>query len=167
MSKNSDKQQKLNAKDIQLIVYDFDGVMTNNRVIVSEDGKESVIVNRADGLGVSCIRKLGIHQLIMTTETNPVVRTRAKKLKLEVIDSCKDKRKALQDYCSKGGYDLARVVFVGNDINDLEVMEIAGFSVAPSDASQEILSLANLVTNARGGHGVVRELLDCIVKNNG
>lgn len=153
---------KLNTKDIHLIVYDFDGVMTNNRVMLSQNGTESVIVNRSDGLSVALIRELGISQLIMTTETNPIVRVRARKLGLKVIGSCQDKRKALENYCRKHGCDLRKVVFVGNDLNDLEVMKVVGIPIAPSDACKEILSIAKFVTKANGGDGVLREILELV-----
>ncbi len=149
-----------NFRNIDLIVYDFDGVMTDNRVIVFQDGTEAVIVNRADGLGVDCFRGLGIPQLILSTETNPVVKSRATKLRLEVITSCKDKKIALESYCAQNGYDLNKVMYIGNDLNDLEVMEIVGFSVAPTDAHPKIKKIAKLVTKAKGGEGVVKELYD-------
>ena len=149
-------------KDIDLIVYDFDGVMTDNRVIVYQDGTEAVIVNRADGLGVDHFRSLGIPQLILSTETNPVVKVRAAKLRLEVITSCKDKKLALENYCSQNRYDLNKVMYLGNDLNDLEVMKIVGFPVAPVDAHPKIKKIAKLITEAKGGEGVVRELSDAI-----
>ena len=145
---------------IDLIVYDFDGVMTDNRVIVFQDGTEAVIVNRADGLGVDRFRGLSIPQLILSTETNPVVKARAGKLRLKVIASCKDKKIALENYCTQNGYDLTRVLYVGNDLNDLEVMRIVGFPVAPADAHPEIRKVAKLITEAKGGEGVVKELSD-------
>jgi len=150
----------LNYRDIDLIVYDFDGVMTDNRVIVFQDGTEAVIVNRADGLGVDRSRAMGIPQLILSTETNPVVKVRAAKLCLEVISSCKNKKKALENYCAQKGYDLNRVIYVGNDLNDLEVMRIVGFPVAPADAHPKIKKIAKLITDAKGGEGVVKELSD-------
>ena len=150
----------LNYRDIDLIVYDFDGVMTDNRVIVFQDGTEAVIVNRADGLGVDRFRNLGIPQLILSTETNPVVKARAVKLRLEVIASCKDKKIALENYCTQNGYDLKKVMYIGNDLNDLEVMRIVGFPVAPADAHPKIKQIAKLVTETRGGEGVVQELSD-------
>ena len=150
----------VNYRDIDLIVYDFDGVMTDNRVIVFQDGTEAVIVNRADGLGVDRSRDMGIPQLILSTETNPVVKARASKLCLEVISSCEDKKKALENYCTQKGYDLKRVIYVGNDLNDLEVMRIVGFPVAPGDAHPKIKKIAKLITEAKGGEGVVKELSD-------
>lgn len=148
------------ARDIDLIVYDFDGVMTDNRVIVFQDGTEAVIGNRADGLGVEHFRSLGIPQLILSTETNPVVKARAAKLRLEVIASCKNKKNALKNHCVQNGYDLNKVMYVGNDLNDLEVMKIVGFPVAPADAHPKIKSIAKLITQSKGGEGVVKELSD-------
>lgn len=157
MAKN---RKRISAAEIDLIVYDFDGVMTDNRVIVLQDGTEGVIANRADGLGVDFFRSADVPQLILSTETNPVVKARAAKLKLEVIASCSDKRAALRMYCKENGYELQRVLYVGNDINDVEVMKIVGFPVAPADAHAEVRAIAKLVTDAKGGEGVVKELAD-------
>lgn len=93
--------QLIQISGIDLIVYDFDGVMTDNLVIVFQDGTEAIIVNRADGLGIERFRALGIPQLVLRTETNPVVKARAKKLGLEVITSCKDKKYALKNIVNK------------------------------------------------------------------
>ena len=156
---------KFNYKDIVLIVYDFDGVMTDNRVIIFQDGTEAVIVNRADGLGVERFRSLGIPQLILSTETNSVVKARASKLHLEVIASCKDKKNVLKKYCEKMEYDLSKVAYIGNDINDLEAMKIVGYPIAPANAHVEVKKIAKLVTRAKGGDGVIRELLDIFIEN--
>lgn len=154
------KGSYFNHRDIDLIVYDFDGVMTDNRVIVFQNGTEAVIVNRADGLGVDRFRDLGIPQLILSTETNLVVKARAAKLHLEVIGSCKDKKNTLENYCARKGYKLNRVMYIGNDLNDLEVVKIVGFPVAPADAHPKIKEIAKLITEAKGGEGVVKELSD-------
>lgn len=153
----------IQKSDIDLIVYDFDGVMTDNRVIVFQDGTEAVIANRADGLGVECLRTLGIPQLILSTETNPVVKARSAKLKLEVIGSCNDKATALINYCNKNNYDLRKTIYIGNDLNDLEVMQVVGFPIAPADAHPDIKSLAKLITKAKGGEGVIREISEVII----
>jgi len=162
----TDSKVSVRAKEIDLIVYDFDGVMTDNRVIVFQDSTEAVVVNRADGLGVDRLRAGGIPQLILSTETNPIVKARAAKLGIEVIASCNDKKHALMNYCEQNDYDLQKVLYVGNDLNDLEVMKIVGFPVAPADAHPEINSLAKLITKAKGGEGVVRELSDIITLGN-
>ncbi len=151
------------ADAIDLIVYDFDGVMTDNRVIVFQDGTEAVIANRSDGLGVDRFRKLGIPQLILSTETNPVVKARANKLRLDVIHACQNKKVALQEFCQQGGYDLARVVYIGNDLNDVEVMKAVHYPVAPADAHPAVKEIAIAITSAKGGDGVVKELSDYII----
>jgi len=152
-----------NYRDIDLIVYDFDGVMTDNRVIVFQDGTEAVIVDRADGLGVDRFRDLGIPQLILSTETNPVVKARAAKLRIEVITSCKDKKLSLENYCGQHDYDLNKIIYIGNDLNDLEIMKIVGFPVAPSDAHPKIKKVAELITKAKGGEGVIKEMADYLI----
>ena len=155
--------QSISASSIDLIAYDFDGVMTDNRAVVLQDGTEGVVVNRADGLGVSRLRELGIPQLIITTEANPVVKARAAKLQIEVIAACKDKKIALKSYCEQKGYDLKRVIYIGNDLNDLELMKAVGFPVAPADAHPEVKAVARLLTLAKGGEGIIRELADLIL----
>ncbi len=156
---------KFNYKDIDLIVYDFDGVMTDNRVIIFQDGTEAVIVNRSDGLGVDRFRSFGIPQLILSTEKNPVVKARAAKLHLEVIASCKDKKNELKKYCKKMKYDLSNVAYIGNDINDLEAMKIVGYPIAPADAHVEVKKIARIITKTMGGNGVIRELLDIFMED--
>jgi 3-deoxy-D-manno-octulosonate 8-phosphate phosphatase (KDO 8-P phosphatase) len=143
---------------IDLIVYDFDGVMTNNRVHVFEDGREAVQVNRADGLGVNMIKSIGIPQIILSTETNPVVSARARKLGLECLQGVDAKEVALERYCVRHGYPLEGVLYVGNDLNDLEVMRVVGIPIAPADAHPQILRTAKLTLASKGGDGVVREL---------
>lgn len=157
------RNKRLSIADIDLIVYDFDGVMTDNRVLIHQDGTESVFANRADGLGVAIIKGKGIPQLILSTESNPVVEARATKIGLPVIYNSGDKRKALDSYCRMKAFDPSRVVYVGNDLNDKEAMEFAGMPIAPADAHPEILRIALIVLNAVGGGGVVRELADIII----
>ena len=149
--------------NIHLIVYDFDGIMTDNRAIVLQDGTEAVTVNRADGLGVDYLRKAGIPQLILSTESNPVVQARGRKLKIDVVQNCGNKKEALIEICSENGYDISKVVFIGNDLNDLEVMKIVGYPVAPADAHPSVLEIALFVTEAKGGEGVIREFAEKIL----
>lgn len=147
-----------------LLVYDFDGVMTDNRVLVFQDGTEAVFVNRADGWGIAQLCKAGFRQVILSTETNPVVSARAKKLHIEAIQSSSDKVRDLVAYCQTNGIDLMKVLYVGNDLNDLGAMRIVGFSVAPADAHPEVLKIAMHVTHAHGGEGVIKELSECLLK---
>jgi len=150
----------IDGDTISLIIYDFDGVMTDNRVLTIEDGREAVWVHRSDGLGIDLIKQKGIPQLILSTETNSVVKARAKKVKLPVLTGIQSKRDEVEKYCKKHKFNPNKVLFVGNDINDLEAMKIVGFPVAPADAHPTIQKISVLILKTRGGHGVIRELAD-------
>ena len=149
---------------IKLIVYDFDGVMTDNKVYVDQKGNEMVQVNRADGLGIAEIIKLGIKQIIISTESNPVVAVRAKKLDIPCLQGIENKKMALIDYCENNDIEIENVAYVGNDINDKGAMEIAGVTFCPADAHDSIKGISNHVLKTKGGDGVIRELLDFIIK---
>lgn len=155
--------KKRRLKGVKLIIYDFDGVFTDNKVIVNEDGVESVIVNRADGLAVSIIKKMKIPQLIITTETNKVVQMRAKKLDIPLISEVDDKKSAVMQYCKKNGISPRDVAYVGNDLNDLEAMDIIGYPICPSDACEEIKKISVFILDTPGGQGVAREMLNYLV----
>ena len=148
----------VNRDDIDLIVFDFDGVMTDNTVYVFDDGREAVRCNRADGLGCDLLRAAGVAMMILSTETNTVVAARARKLKVEAVHGSTDKETALAGIITERGLDAPRVMFVGNDLNDLSAMRLVGWPVAPADAHPSIRAKARLVTQACGGAGVVREL---------
>jgi len=154
-------------ENIDLVVYDFDGVMTDNRVYLDQDGIETVVCTRADGLGVDMLRRVDLPQIIISTETNSVVVARARKLRLQALHGVADKRKALLDFCASEAYDPARVVYVGNDANDLEAMRAVAYPVCPADAHPAVRSIACMVTSAAGGEGVVRELADHLLGNDG
>ncbi|MBA7568308.1 hypothetical protein ES708_10029 [subsurface metagenome] len=159
------KPPRINKKDIQLIVYDFDGVMTNNKVIIDQNGEESVIVNRSDGLAISFLCKMRIKQIIISTEENQVVLKRAEKLKIPCMNGVKNKLSILKKYLKKNNILKENIIYVGNDINDFEAMKFVAFPVAPSDAHKDIRKIAKLVTKSKGGDGVIRELLDIFVED--
>lgn len=146
--------------NIDLIIYDFDGVFTDNRVLLFEDGREAVFVDRGDGLAVQEIKKIGIKQLIISSEINPVVQVRARKLQIPVIHSVDNKKEVAKDYLTKNKIAKENVIFVGNDINDKEVMEFVGWPIAPANAHDDIKKISKMVLRASGGFGAIRELLD-------
>ena len=150
---------------IKLVVYDFDGVMTDNKVYIDQNGNEIVQVNRADGLGVAEIKKMEIEQIIMSTETNPVVSARAIKLDIPCLQGLDNKKDALLDYSKKNDIDLKNIAYVGNDINDKDAMAVAGLSFCPADAHETIKEISDHVFKRNGGDGVIRELLDLIKEN--
>ena len=148
--------------NINLIIYDFDGVMTNNKVYVDQNGNEMVQVNRADGLGVSEIAKLGIKQIIISTEKNSVVNMRAKKLGIDCFQGIDNKIEMVKSESKKMLIDLDKIAYVGNDINDLYAMQICGVKFCPSDAHQKIIQISDVVLKSKGGDGIVREILDLL-----
>jgi YrbI family 3-deoxy-D-manno-octulosonate 8-phosphate phosphatase len=142
------------------LVYDFDGVMTDNKLYLDQNGNEMVQVNRADGLGVSEIRKLGIQQMILSTGINPVVSARAKKLGLYCLHGVDNKAQALTEYCRNHQIALSVVAYVGNDINDMEVMKLVGTTFCPADAHVSIRLISHYILQSKGGEGVTREIFD-------
>jgi 3-deoxy-D-manno-octulosonate 8-phosphate phosphatase (KDO 8-P phosphatase) len=149
---------------IKLLVYDFDGVMTDNKVYVDQNGNEMVQVSRADGLGIAEIRKLGIQQMILSTETNSVVSARAEKLDLLCLQGIDNKAQALTDYCKNHHLGLSDVAYVGNDINDLEVMKLVGTTFCPADAHTSIKEISQFILSSKGGKGVSREIFDLLTQ---
>jgi 3-deoxy-D-manno-octulosonate 8-phosphate phosphatase (KDO 8-P phosphatase) len=151
---------KISLDNIDAFVFDFDGVLTNNLVQIDENGKESVCCSRADGLAFDVMRKLEKPSYILSTENNPVVSARAKKLKIQALQGIKNKSDALSTLSKSKGYDLSRILYVGNDLNDFHAMKICGYTACPIDSHIKIKELSSIVLNARGGEGVVRELLE-------
>lgn len=162
-----DNIQKISLIDIELLVYDFDGVMTDNKVYLDQESREMVQVNRADGLGVAEIKKLGIEQIIISTEKNTVVSSRAAKLGIPCLQGIDNKKVALMDYCDKNDINHKHIAYVGNDINDKDAMEIAGVTFCPADAHESIKVIADYTLKTKGGNGVIRELLDFIIEQKG
>ena len=144
-------------------MYDFDGVMTDNSLLMDQDGKEYVRVSRADGLAVSEIKKMFLKQIILSTEKNPIVQKRAEKLGIDCLQGINNKKKTLSTFAERQNINLEKTIYVGNDINDLEAMLLVGTKVCPSDSHQEILNVSDIVLNKKGGQGVIRELLDMLI----
>lgn len=147
---------------IHLIVFDFDGVFTDNAVYVDQNGIEGVRCSRSDGIGLSRLKEIGIDAVVLSTEENPVVSSRCKKLKVACIQGISDKKKALRYLLKKRKIDASAVAFVGNDVNDIAVMEMVGFPIAVADAYPEVLEIAKWKTVCHGGFGAVREICDTI-----
>ena len=157
---------KILDRKISLIAYDFDGVMTDNRAMIFNNGDEAVFVNRSDGLAIEKIKSLGIIQIIISTEKNDIVLRRAKKLNIPAINGVKNKVKELKEYVENNKFNLSETAFVGNDLNDLDVMNNVGLRIAPSDSAKEILNTADYITKTKGGFGVIRELYSKILEEN-
>lgn len=153
--------------EIRLIVCDFDGVITDNRVWTDETGRESVAATRADSMRIRDLRERGVDVMILSSEPNPVVKARAEKMGVEAIHGVdiRGKGEALVKLLQEKGVGASQVVFVGNDLNDLPCFEVAGWSVAVADAAPEALRAADYVLQRPGGHGAVRELCELVLKN--
>ncbi len=147
----------------KLLVLDFDGVLTDNRVWVTESGNEAVACDRSDGMGLAMLRAQGLEIVVLSTEKNPVVAARCRKLGLPCQQGVDDKAAALRMLAAQRGVELSEVVYVGNDVNDLECLHLAGCGVAVADAHAEVLAAADLVLKRPGGHGAVRELCDLLL----
>ena len=150
---------------VQLLVLDFDGVVTDNRVWTDERGREMVAALRSDSLRLGDLRQAGVALVILSSETNPVVAARAKKMGAEAIHGVgiHDKGLVLRELLEARSIDSSQVVYVGNDVNDLPCFAIAGWAVAVADAYPEVLRAADYVTTNPGGSGAVREVCDLIL----
>jgi N-acylneuraminate cytidylyltransferase len=148
---------------LRLVVFDFDGVMTDNRVWVGEQGNELVACNRSDGLGLAMLRDLGVDLFVLSTETNPVVGARCRKLALPYEQGVPDKPGHLRGLLHERGIEPSDVIYVGNDINDLDCMRLVGCGVAVADAHPDVRRIADFTLSCAGGRGAVRELCDRLV----
>jgi YrbI family 3-deoxy-D-manno-octulosonate 8-phosphate phosphatase len=151
---------------IKLVICDFDGVITDNRVWTDQDGHETVVASRADSMRVKQMREIGIDVMILSSEVNSVVSARAKKMGVEAVHGVglQDKGRVMRDILAEKNIQAEEVVFIGNDWNDLPCFEIAGWAVAVADAYPEVLRAADHVLTKAGGHGAARELCDLILK---
>ena len=152
--------------EVKLALFDFDGVITDNFVYVSENGTEIVRCNRSDGIGISRIQKIGIKCFVISSEKNAVVEKRCKKLNIPLIQNVLDKEIAVLDICKEYNIDLKNTLFLGNDINDIPALRIVGFPMAVADSFPEIESYVSYKTKTKGGKGAVREVCDLIYNSN-
>jgi len=158
------------VQNIHTVIFDFDGVFTDNKVYVGQDGMEWVRCDRGDGLAIDLLRRyrqkraLNLDFFILSTERNPVVAARARKLKMECMQDVGDKlgfvTRYLGEHCPGMSDVFAGLVYLGNDLNDLPVLERAGFSIVPSDAHERVRAAASVVLPQPGGQGFVREAVE-------
>ena len=151
---------------IDLIISDFDGVITDNRVWVDQDGKESVAAYRSDSIRIKELREQGVEVLILSSEINRVVEARAKKMGVEALYGIgiHEKGRVMQEVLAQKNIPAENVIYIGNDLNDLPCFNIAGWCVAVADAYPQVIQAADFVLSKAGGHGALRELCDLILK---
>lgn len=160
------KRRRSIPRKIELVILDFDGVVTDNRVWTDQDGREMVAAYRSDSPRIGELRKNGIEVMILSSEPNTVVAARAKKMGVEAIHGVgmQDKGRVMREVLERKNIKAENVVYVGNDLNDLPCFEVAGWSVAVADAFPEVIQAADYVLSQSGGHGAVRELCELILK---
>ncbi len=159
-------RRKFPAK-VSALVMDFDGVFTDDKVTIDQDGRESVRCSRSDGFGLNMLRDQGTTKLfILSREESSVVSARGRKLKIEVFQAVMDKAAGISALITERGLKPDEVIFMGNDLPDLAVLSIVGYFVCPSDARPEVLRRADLVLTRPGGRGAIRELTDLIYQQN-
>ncbi len=157
----------MKINQIVFVVFDFDGVFTNNMVYVNQQGIESVRCCRSDGLGLRRLDEVGVSCMILSTETNPVVISRAEKLKVACRQGLEDKLTVLNEERERRGLSWEQVAYVGNDINDADCLRAVGLPVIVADALDEVKPLAKMVLTRKGGEGAVREFCDMIWQAKG
>jgi 3-deoxy-D-manno-octulosonate 8-phosphate phosphatase (KDO 8-P phosphatase) len=154
-------------ENVAMVFFDFDGVFTDNRVLISEDGKESVLCYRSDGVGLSKLKKAGVDCMVVSSEPNPVVSIRCQKLNIECIQGVRDKLTVIKQILEEKKIEALQCVFVGNDDGDLGAMRFVGIPVAVADAYPHIKDAARIILTRDGGRGAVREICELIVSAKG
>lgn len=147
-------------KKIKMFITDCDGCLTDGGMYYSENGDELKKFNTKDGMAISALKKQGIITGIITGEKKALNRRRAEKLHMDFIEEgVIDKGVALKHVCDRFGVMPEEVIYVGDDINDIEAMECVGISACPNDATEEVKKVANYVAVRCGGHGAIREII--------
>ena len=157
------KPRRTIPEKVELLILDFDGVLTDNRVWVDQDGREMVAANRSDSYGIGLLRQAGVETVVISKETNPVVAARCRKMNVPFIQGEDDKASALKKVLAEREIDPSHVVYIGNDINDLPCFPLVGWAVAVADALPEVARQADFVLSRPGGHAAVREVCDFIL----
>ena len=154
-----------NLKDIQLVVLDVDGTLTDGGVYIDEKGTETKKFNIKDGAGIVLAEKLGINFMILTGRKSYCVEKRAEELNIKyVYQGIADKLSCLKSFLKENNLHPRNVAYMGDDINDLECMEYVGYAACPKDAVYEIRSKVDFISQYKGGNGAVRELCDNLIK---
>lgn len=149
--------------NVAALVLDFDGVFTDNRVWVMEDGREAVVCSRSDGMGLSQLINYDVCVLVLSSERNAVVKARCEKLGVPYAYGVDDKWSYLLDWLREKSIELSDVVYVGNDVNDLTCLQGVGCGVVVSDAHPKVIPAARIVLSAPGGNGAIREIIELIM----
>ena len=155
---------RINKEQIDTILLDFDGVLTDNKVTVDQTGKEYVQCNRSDGLAIRALKKKKYKFLVISSERNNVVKARCKKLKIKCINAIEDKKICISKLAARGILDLSKTLYIGNDLNDYYAMKLCILSCCPYDSHKKIKKIADYTLLKKGGEGVLMEIAEKILK---
>jgi 3-deoxy-D-manno-octulosonate 8-phosphate phosphatase (KDO 8-P phosphatase) len=156
------------CRRLRLVLSDVDGVMTDGTVLFLPDGRELKPFHIRDGLGIVLAQRAGLRVGIVSGRSSEVVARRAAELGMTlVLQGVRDKRAALRELLQRESLNSSQVAYIGDDLNDLTVMQEVGLSAAPADAAREVRQQAFMVTDASGGHGCLREFLEAILRARG
>ncbi len=156
------------AKKIKLVVFDVDGVMTDGRIVLDENGTESKFFNVRDGHGIKMLTRAGVQAAIITGRSSKVVEYRGKELGIQYIrQGALNKREVMGLLLKETGIEPAEAAFMGDDLVDIPAMNMAGLAAAPADSVSEVIKCAHIITDLEGGRGAVRELCEFILKAKG
>ena len=150
----------IDINKIKLFVFDFDGVLTDNKFYLNEKGIESVKLSRSDGLAFDMLHSLKKRIIVLSSEKNPIVSMRSKKLNVEALYGVKNKEETLRNYCNNNKLLLDDVFYVGNDVNDLKAMMLCGYRACPKDSHDKIKQISLYCLQSLGGDGVIREMVE-------
>ncbi|BAT71247.1 3-deoxy-D-manno-octulosonate 8-phosphate phosphatase [Thermosulfidibacter takaii ABI70S6] len=159
---------KKRIKPIKLLIMDVDGVLTDGRIVLDNEGNELKFFNVRDGHGIVMLHRIGVETAILTGRVSKVVERRAKELSISyVIQGSLNKLEAYEGLRDRLGLRDKEIAYVGDDVVDIPVMRRVGFAVAVADAHPEVVKVAHYVTKAEGGRGAVREVAELIIKEKG
>ena len=159
---------KLKAKNIKLAAFDIDGVMTDGSLFYLPDSSQAKVFNAKDGLGIVMLNKAGIKTAIITAKETNAVKERANSLGItKLFMNQKNKILALNSICKEFSLKHNEIMYMGDDLPDIEVLKSVGLSVCPNDAVAEVQEICDIVTKNSGGKGAVREICDFILKAKG
>jgi 3-deoxy-D-manno-octulosonate 8-phosphate phosphatase (KDO 8-P phosphatase) len=153
---------------IKALAFDVDGVLTDGALFWGGNGEEFKRFSFSDIMGISLARRAGYKLTLISGENSPLVDRYAAKMHItDIAKGCRDKATALKEFAARNNLELSEICFMGDDVNDLSAIKIAGYSAAPANANPEVLRQVKFVSRHNGGHGAVRELVDSLLKARG
>ena len=156
------------AKQIKLIAFDVDGVLTDGKISYTSSGEEIKSFNVRDGHAIKMVFRAGLNVAVITGRESPMVQRRCGELGIELLyQGIKDKHLTLVDIMERTGFTASEIAFMGDDVVDLPVMRTVGLGCCPSDAAEEVIQRSDLVTRAPGGDGAARELVFFVLQAQG